>query len=71
MEECYGGACNFTKSDTPPGVFLTFEIVQKVPGRETHHIVYYIKCTPSNLESSCWHSWRCGIFYVFFWVCDS
>ena len=24
MEECYGGACNFTKSDTPPGVFLTF-----------------------------------------------
>ena len=32
-------ACNFTKINTPPWVFIhVFKIVQIVPNRATHHI---------------------------------
>ena len=38
MDECYFLAYNFTKSNTPPWVFLTFlKIVQMVPNRTKHH----------------------------------
>ena len=34
-------ASNFTKINTPPWVFFTFfKIVQMVPNRKTHHILY-------------------------------
>ena len=42
VENTHGGvlvlACNFTKTNTPPWVFLTFfKIVQMIPNRGKHH----------------------------------
>ena len=35
----------------------------------TYILFFYIKCTLSRIHCSCWHSWCCGISYIFFWCC--